>query len=192
MTGVTTIVFLVIIVFLTILGYAKGLFSFVFGLVSWLVSLVLILFLGPIFEDMLMNRSGFYDSVVLHIGELLSERTNQLISPEQAQVSEMIAALTTKMIHGLSRVLAVVFALISCAIIGTILKILDKIPVIGDVGKFLGTLMGFVSGVLICLLIMYLAGELEATNLGTAIINDITANPVLLYIYENNPLKLFL
>ena len=191
MINITLVVFIAIILVLAALGDSRGLFGFVFGAVSWLVTIVLIITIAPLLEDYLMNSSGFYEKVVVMIGDMVSEKTNQIITPEQAMVSDMIAGLSAKLIHGLARLLSIVFAVVICTGIGIALKILDKIPVIEDAGRILGFVMGLFSGLMICFILLYLTSCFEMTALGTRVLTDIQSNQMLLFFYENNPLKNF-
>lgn len=79
-----------------------------------------------------------------------------------------------------------VIVFIAIRIIFAAINLLSKLPVINEVNKVSGTIVGFVEGVIIVWVLFAFVTMLGSTEFGKDVFAQINANPVLSFIYSNN------
>lgn len=82
--------------------------------------------------------------------------------------------------------LVLLIALISFHLLSVILKVVEKLPLIGGINRTLGIFAGLVKGILIIWLAFAIIAMAGTTEIGTALISFIYESPLLIWIYENN------
>lgn len=83
-------------------------------------------------------------------------------------------------------VLVLLIALISFHLLSVILKVVEKLPLIGGINRTLGLFAGLVKGFLIIWLAFAIIAMAGTTEIGVALISYIYESPLLVWIYENN------
>ena len=83
-------------------------------------------------------------------------------------------------------VLVLLIALISFHLLSVVLRVVEKLPLIGGINRSLGLFAGFVKGILIIWLAFAIIAMAGATDIGIALISYIYESPLLVWIYENN------
>lgn len=83
-------------------------------------------------------------------------------------------------------VLVLLIALLSFHLLSTILKVVEKLPLIGGVNRTLGIFAGLVKGLFIIWLAFAIIAMAGTTETGIALISYIYESPLLVLIYENN------
>lgn len=83
-------------------------------------------------------------------------------------------------------VLVLLIALLSFHLLSTILKVVEKLPVIGGINRTLGIFAGLVKGFLIIWLAFAIIAMAGTTEVGVALVSYIYESPLLVWIYGNN------
>lgn len=83
-------------------------------------------------------------------------------------------------------VLVLLIALISFHLLSVVLRVVEKLPLIGGVNRMLGLFAGLVKGILIIWLAFAIIAMAGTTGIGIALISYIYESPLLVWIYENN------
>lgn len=110
--------------------------------------------------DDYLEKSGLYDSVALRASDMAMRAISFVIV--------LLATLTVFHIFAMT------------------LDLVGKLPVIGEVNRFLGLLAGFVKGMLLVWLVFAFLAMGSGTSLGTQLIKLIYESKLLVWLYENN------
>lgn len=86
----------------------------------------------------------------------------------------------------ISFVLVLLIAVISFHLLSVVLKVVEKLPLIGGINRLLGLFAGLVKGILIIWLAFAIIAMAGATDIGIALISYIYESPLLIWVYENN------
>ena len=86
----------------------------------------------------------------------------------------------------ISFVLVLLIAVISFHLLSVVLKVAEKLPLIGGINRLLGLFAGLVKGILIIWLAFAIIAMAGTTDIGIALISYIYESPLLIWAYENN------
>lgn len=86
----------------------------------------------------------------------------------------------------ISFVLVLLIAVISFHLLSVVLKVVEKLPLIGGINRLLGLFAGLVKGILIIWLAFAIIAMAGTTDTGIALISYIYESPLLIWVYENN------
>lgn len=86
----------------------------------------------------------------------------------------------------ISFVLVLLIAVISFHLLSVVLKVVEKLPLIGGINRLLGLFAGLVKGILIIWLTFAIIAMAGTTDIGIALISYIYESPLLIWVYENN------
>lgn len=86
----------------------------------------------------------------------------------------------------ISFVLVLLIAVISFHLLSVVLKVVEKLPLIGGINRILGLFAGLVKGILIIWLAFAIIAMAGTTDIGIALISYIYESPLLIWVYENN------
>lgn len=86
----------------------------------------------------------------------------------------------------ISFVLVLLIAVISFHLLSVVLKVVEKLPLIGEINRLLGLFAGLVKGILIIWLAFAIIAMAGTTDIGIALISYIYESPLLIWVYENN------
>lgn len=86
----------------------------------------------------------------------------------------------------ISFVLVLLIAVISFHLLSVVLKVVEKLPLIGGINRLLGLFAGLVKGILIIWLAFAIIAMAGTTDIGIALISYIYESPFLIWVYENN------
>lgn len=86
----------------------------------------------------------------------------------------------------ISFVLVLLIAVISFHLLSVVLKVVEKLPLIGGINRLLGLFAGLVRGILIIWLAFAIIAMAGTTDIGIALISYIYESPLLIWAYENN------
>lgn len=112
---------------------------------------------------------------------------------QESGIGQYIAEYITQFIlTGISYFLTMVILSILFGIIKRVISVANQVPVLGGVNKFLGLLLGLVQGVMVVCIILYFVSLISTTGLGNWFYRQIQVNPVLLGLYNANPIVVFL
>lgn len=114
-----------------------------------------------------------------------TELTDELMD-SQGLYNKTAVAMAELFIQGISTLVAIILGIIISIMISALLGFIAHLPIIGFANRIMGLAAGAVNGLLIVWIAFYLVAVLCATEWGSAIITQIYANEMLLYLYENN------
>lgn len=86
----------------------------------------------------------------------------------------------------ISFVLVLLIAVISFHLLSVVLKVVEKLPLIGGINRLLGLFAGLVKGILIIWLAFAIIAMAGTTDIGIVLISYIYESPLLIWAYENN------
>lgn len=86
----------------------------------------------------------------------------------------------------ISFVLVLLIAVISFHLLSVVLKVVEKLPLIGGINRLLGLFAGLVKGIFIIWLAFAIIAMAGTTDIGIALISYIYESPLLIWVYENN------
>lgn len=86
----------------------------------------------------------------------------------------------------ISFVLVLLITVISFHLLSVVLKVVEKLPLIGGINRLLGLFAGLVKGILIIWLAFAIIAMAGTTDIGIALISYIYESPLLIWAYENN------
>ena len=86
----------------------------------------------------------------------------------------------------ISFVLVLLIAVISFHLLSVVLKVVEKLPLIGGINRLLGLSAGLVKGILFIWLAFAIIAMAGTTDIGFALISYIYESPLLIWVYENN------
>lgn len=93
---------------------------------------------------------------------------------------------TDLVIRVISFVLVLLITVISFHLLSVVLKVVEKLPLIGGINRLLGLFAGLVKGILIIWLAFAIIAMAGTTDIGIALISYIYESPLLIWAYENN------
>lgn len=197
-------------------GYSKGFLRVAFNLVEWLLIFLVISRGTPYIMGYLEENTSIPAQITQHCKEQLQESVSQMIDPnvdialqpqgdtltnlgihlptvlvEQVlektgaydRLAEEIAQLA---VQGISYLLTILLAIIAFVLIGKILNLVDRIPIISGMNRLLGTVAGLTKGCVIVWLLFGLVAFGVGTAWGKFVLVYIYEAPILSWLYENN------
>lgn len=200
-------------------GYKKGFMRGLFGLISWVLVLILCYVATPMVTDLLIEETNIEESIT----ESISAKLNEMIAesgvaeleeslPEELKVAlmgeggnmEEILASNGEMVINSTSIVYTAVSIIALIIVMVVTKILmivldailgiaTKLPVIGSIDKLLGLLCGGVKGLLISWIVLTVITVLAYTGTNTELVAYISDSQLLTWLQDNNfILKMFI
>lgn len=106
---------------------------------------------------------------------------------EGSGANNVVAGRATDLVmRVISFVLVLLIAVISFHLLSVVLKVVEKLPLIGGINRLLGLFAGLVKGILIIWLAFAIIAMAGTTDIGIALISYIYESPLLIWVYENN------
>lgn len=173
------IIFAALIIVMAYIGAKRGFIRTLMGLSSTVLSLIISMLLyRPV--SLFLSASPLKDAVRTYIEKFANENADGisallLCSSTEAAVQIVIDAI------GFAAV--IILAKIIISIVGGMLNVISKLPVIHQANSLLGLAIGAISGALIC----YIAVGVIGAVAGNSEISKVIENSILVsYLYENN------
>ena len=117
----------------------------------------------------------------------IKDKVNDSIQTSiDATITLISKELSDTAIHGISMLIALIVGTLALFLISKVIRLIGFVPGIRDVNRLLGIIAGFIEGLLITWLCMYLANCFSTMDLSIYIVEKIKVEPILSYIYENN------
>lgn len=204
------IIVLGIIILNALIGRKVGLIKIVFSLFSFIVALTLTVWISPSINGMLKNNESFYQKTSQKVEDMLfkgnEEKTEQediiegLPLPksikeslqenkakQEANIkSYVVDHVTGIVINALAFVLTFVIVFIALWVISIALNIISKLPILNQLNKMAGLLVGGLQGVIIVWILFVLLTVFSGTELGKSAIGQINDSTILSFIYNKN------
>lgn len=136
-----------------------------------------------------LQKQGIYlpKQMVETIDGNIAQAGDELV--EKSGIGQYIADYITQFIlTGISFFLTMIALGIIFFIVKKVLKAANEVPVLGGVNKALGLLLGFVQGVILVSVFLYVVSLISTTGLGSWVYGQIRVNPLMLALYNANPI----
>ena len=208
------IIFIVLMAYCTIKGAMKGMLIIIYRMISWIFLICFINYACGFVTDYINNdtvipfviqekisdhllekyqlseqeEEGSGDDAVLDIvPAAIKDKVNDSIQTSiDATITLISKELSDTAIHGISMLIALIVGTLALFLISKVIRFIGFVPGIRDVNRLLGIIAGFIEGLLITWLCMYLANCFSTMDLSIYIVEKIKVEPILSYIYENN------
>ena len=187
------------------LGYRSGLMKTFVKIASYIISIVISFFLYPIISDVLV-KTPIYTKLVESIGEkialnivsegmgqgtfgILSNYINKGVQSAATGVAESMAVL---IINILAFVLILLLSKVIIRIVGNLLGIFTKLPIVRQFNRLGGSVLGGLMGVLVLYIISMVLILVSPIEPQSRLYNEIENSTFASEIYENNVILDFL
>lgn len=181
---------LTLLLIMTVVGYKKGFIRKLVGIVAWILTLVLVSIALPYVTEFMRESIAFYTLVQEYVAGSDMEVIQMLRIVGMEEVAG--GAVADKMLSITAFVIT--FILVSVVVHGVAwaLRIASRLPVLKGTNRLLGALAGFLEGLFLVWIAFLIVGAGSATNWGIWALYMIADNPVLTWLFSNNPILLFL
>lgn len=138
------------------------------------------------------EKASQYNDLQMKLPDVVTQKlfdTNKIADHllEGSGMYDAIAGRATDMaMRVIAFVLVLLIALISFHLISVVLKVVEKLPIIGGINRTLGIAAGLIKGIFIIWLGFAIIAMAGTTETGTALISYIYESPLLIWAYENN------
>lgn len=138
------------------------------------------------------EKPSQYNDLQMKLPDVVTQKlfdTNKIADQllEGSGMYDAIAGRATDMaMRVIAFVLVLLIALISFHLISVVLKVVEKLPIIGGINRTLGIAAGAIKGIFIIWLGFAIIAMAGTTEIGTALISYIYESPLLIWVYENN------
>lgn len=181
------------------LGYKSGLMKTFIEIASYIVSIIISFFLYPVISDLLV-KTPIYSKLVEVIGKeialnsvsdsmgqgafgILSNYINKGVQSAAMGVAESMAVL---IINILAFVIVLLLSKVIIRIVGNVLGIFTKLPIIKQFNRLGGSILGGVMGVLALYIISTVLVLVSPIEPQSRLYNEIEHSTFASEIYENN------
>ncbi len=208
------VTFIAILIICIIRGARKGMLRIVYGIIAWIFLICFVNYASAIVASYLSVSTDIPAVIQENISTHLTDRYNESEEKEEgtgeeavmvlvpatikAEIEETVQEsiqstikliseeLTEAAINGISTIVSVIAGIIIIFIVGKIIAAIGLVPGLRDVNRLLGIIAGFMEGMLITWLLMYIASCFPASGLGSFVIENAQKDQLLYYIYQNN------
>ncbi len=204
------IIVLGIIIINAYIGRKVGLVKMLFSLFSFLVAILLTVWISPTINGMLKNNETFYDNTSEKVEDMLSleERDesdqegliDQLPLPksiketlqenkakqEENIKSYIIDQVTGIVINALAFILTFVVVFVGLWIVGISLRIISKLPILNSINRTAGLLVGGLQGLIVVWILFIILTIFSSSDIGKSAFLQIEGSGILSYIYNKN------
>lgn len=199
-----------IIVLNAFIGRRVGLVKIIFSLFSFITALILTVWISPSINGMLKNNETFYEKASQKVEDMLfkeqTETTDEndiieglplpksikesLHENKEKQVSNIKLYITSHVtdivIKALAFVLTFVIVFVGLWIISIVLNIISKLPILNQLNKLAGFLVGGLQGLIIVWILFIVITVFSGTELGGTASSQIESSMILGFLYEKN------
>ena len=118
--------------------------------------------------------------------QIEAQANHALDEKKQEAVRQATEVITDYIVWGTAGVIALVVGLLVVGFASGLVEFLNKAPVVGGFSRFAGVIFGFLEGILLVWILMFVVSLFTTTEWGEAAVLQIRENPFLLYLYDNN------
>lgn len=204
------IVALGIIIVNAFIGRKIGFVKIVFSLFSFIIALILTAWISPSINGMLKNNEVFYEKASQKVEDMLfkdqaettddediienlplpksiKESLQENKAKQEANIKSYITAHVTDIaINALAFVLTFVAIFVALWVISIALNIISKLPILNQLNKLAGFLVGGLQGVIIVWILFIVITIFSGTQWGGAASEQIESSMILSFLYDKN------
>lgn len=205
MTLLIDLIIIGIIVLFTFIGYKRGLVKIAFSLCTFIIALIISVILYRPISTVIINNTEIDEKIentitekILPEGfsatdefELNDDIYHALLKEGKHSIQDISETFSTKIIESITFLLIFIIAKIVLRFVTILADLIAKLPLLNTFNHLGGTILGFLQGLLIILVIFALA-SLFAPMLDENLINNINNSKLGSKIYEHNILLNFI
>lgn len=204
------IIVLGIIVINALIGLKVGLIKIIFSLFSFILALMLTVWISPSVNRILKNNESFYEKASQKVEGILFENQEQagdddkmieelplpksikesLIenkSKAEANIKAYIVSQVTDIaINALAFVITFIVAFIALWVVSIALNIISKLPILNQLNKLTGLVVGGLQGLVIVWILFIVITIFSGTELGGTAFEQIESSVILAFLYDKN------
>ena len=204
------IIVLGIIILNALIGRKVGFVKMVFSLFSFIIALMLTVWISPSVNKILKNNENFYEKASQKVEEMLfveQEQTtdeNDLIeglplpksikeslqenkAKQEANIKAYIISQVTDIaINALAFILTFVLAFVALWVVSIALNLISKLPILNSLNKLTGFAVGGLQGVVIVWILFIVITIFSGTRLGGTASAQIEESTILSFLYSKN------
>lgn len=204
------VIVLGIIILNALIGRKVGLIKIVFSIFSFIIALILTVWISPTVNGMLNNNETFYEKASQKVEDMLfkeqvetkdeddvieglplpksiKESLQKNKDKQEANIKSYITShVTGIVINALAFVLTFVVVFIGLWVISIALSIISKLPILNQLNKMAGLLVGGLQGVIVVWILFVLITVFSGTVLGKSAFQQIESSVILSFIYDEN------
>lgn len=201
---------LAIILINAFIGRKVGLIKIVFSLFSFIITLLISVGINPKVNDMLKNNETFYQKTYQKVEEMLFQEDNDtkdqdeiieglplpkpikdnLRENKEKQEANIKAYIVTQVtgivINSVAFILTYVIVFVGLWVIGAAINIVSKLPIIKQINKWAGFIVGGLQGLFIVWLLLLLLTVFGGSELSQSAFKQIEESTILNFIYNKN------
>lgn len=204
------VIVLIIIILNALTGLKVGLTKILFSLFSFIIAMAISVWISPVVNNMLKNNEKFYektkqkmeailfeglentDGIDELIGELplpksIKESLIKNKSQKETNAKSYIAAHVTDIaLKAMSFIISFVVVFIGLWVISIALNIISKLPILNQINKLAGLLVGGLQGLVVVWIIFTIVTMFSGTELGSTAFKQIESSSILSFLYDKN------
>jgi uncharacterized membrane protein required for colicin V production len=192
------------------IGRKVGLVKIVFSLFSFIIALLLTAWISPSINGMLKNSEVFYEKASQKVEDMLFKEQAEITDEEdmieglplpksikeslqenkakqEANIKSYITSHVTDIaIKALAFVITFAVAFVGLWLISIALNIISKLPILNQLNRMAGLLVGGLQGVLVVWILFIIITIFSGTELGGTASGQIESSMILSFLYEKN------
>ena len=215
----TLLAILAILIVNVLIGIKRGLIKMLFSALSVVVVVIITSIFAPKLaeylkdnttwddslksktESFLLDKGIIKDNVEIDVSELplpdmikdkIADGTENVIEQGVKGYNEAVVTKVSGVIF--SAIVYIVFFVVAMALTSIICMILDvvsKLPVLNQINKTGGGIIGLIQGLIVVWLFMIIVMIFGNTEFAMAVHEDINSNPILTFLYDKNAIMYF-
>lgn len=204
------IIVLGIIILNALIGRKVGFVKIVFSLFSFVIALILTVWISPSINGMLKNNEAFYEKASQKVEDMLfkeqvetsdeediieglplpksiKESLQENKAKQEANIKSYITVhVTDIVINALAFILTFVVVFVGLWIISIALNIISKLPILNQLNKMTGFLVGGLQGLIIVWILFIIITIFSGTELGGTASKQIESSMILSFLHDKN------
>ncbi|NLL00512.1 MAG: CvpA family protein [Clostridiales bacterium] len=204
------IIVLGIIILNALIGRKVGFIKIVFSIFSFIIALILTVWISPTVNGMLKNNETFYEKTSQKVEDMLfkeqvetgegddiieglplpksiKESLQENKEKQEANIkSYIVSHVSGIVINALAFVLTFIAVFVGLWVISIALNIISKLPILNQINKMAGFLVGGLQGVIIVWILFIVITVFSGSELGRTAFQQIESSEILSFIYDKN------
>lgn len=204
----------IILLFSIIRGATRGMLRIVFGIVAWILLICFVNYGSAFLSDYITTSTALPQTIQSNIDSNLHKKYESSEEKEEGSGEEAVWSvvpasikekvmetvqtsidttislialeLTLTAIKGFSTIACVIVGIILIILLGKLIKLVGFVPGVKDVNRILGIIAGFIEGMLIIWLLMFIADCFPASALGIFVRENAQNDQLIYFVYQSN------
>jgi uncharacterized membrane protein required for colicin V production len=193
-----------------LIGRKVGLIKIIFSLLSFAIALALTTWISPTVNGILNNNETFYEKTFQQVEKMLSLEENESVdqddiieglplpksmkeslmknkAKQEANIKSYITChVTGIVINAFAYILTFVIVFIALWVVSIALNIISKLPILNQINRTAGLLLGAVQGLVVVWLLFIILTVISGSQLGETAFQQINSSGILSFLYNKN------